>query len=206
MPRVYEQYKADRMRLLSRATWRAIAEQGVEHVTLDDVVAGSGVTVGTVYNYFGTRDELVNSAITTALVELEGALNSAIAELTDDPLQLFDAVLAAFAERAEHDPYAMATASMVASARPHLQPADPVVGARYERFIADVERHAWHWTREGRLSAGPSPRAWAIAMTSLLWGYFMQQALADEDLVPAHRAVLHAMLRDAAGAGTAPAA
>lgn len=197
MPRVSEQYKADRMRLLYRATWRAIAEKGVEHVTLDDVVAGSGVTVGTVYNYFGTRDELVAAAISTALAELEGVLDSAIAELSDDPLALFDAVLAAFAERAQREPYAMATASMVASARPHLQPADPVVAARYRRFVADVERHAWHWAREGRLPDGPPPRDWAIAITSLLWGYFMQQALAVDDLAPAHRAVLRAMMRDA---------
>ena len=183
------------MRLLYRATWRVIAEKGVEHVTLDDVVSGSGVTVGTVYNYFGTRDELVNAAISTALSELERVLDSAIAELTDTPLALFDSVLAAFADRAEREPFAMATASMVASARPHLQPTDPVIAARYRRFITDVERHAWHWVREGRVDAVPSPHAWAVAVTSLLWGYFMQQALVPEDLAPAHRAFIQAMVR-----------
>jgi TetR/AcrR family transcriptional regulator, transcriptional repressor for nem operon len=80
-----------------------IAERGVEHVGLDDVLNAAGVGKGQLYHYFADRDALVAAAVARrcaqvheALAQLFGGLDS-IAELEralDDYVGIYEETLA----------------------------------------------------------------------------------------------------------------
>jgi TetR/AcrR family transcriptional repressor of nem operon len=80
-----------------------IAERGVEHVGLDDVLTAAGVGKGQIYHYFADRDALVEAAVARrcaqvqeALARLFGGLDS-LAELEralDDYVAIYEETLA----------------------------------------------------------------------------------------------------------------
>jgi TetR/AcrR family transcriptional regulator, transcriptional repressor for nem operon len=80
-----------------------IAERGVEHVGLDDVLTAAGVGKGQIYHYFADRDALVEAAVARrcaqvqeALARLFGGLDS-LAELEralDDYMAIYEETLA----------------------------------------------------------------------------------------------------------------
>ncbi len=203
MPRVTSQHKADRVRLLLRATWSVIARDGLEHVTLSEITRASGFTSGLVYSYFASRDEIVDAAVDAALLELRDVLEEGTRALTESPAELFSAVVAAFARKARDEPFAMATASIVASSRPHLSVPDPVIADRYARFTSRVREHAEHWIAIGAVRGDAGAEDWAGVVVSMLWGYFTQSPLASGDLLAAHLRVLGEGLSAAAGPAAA---
>ncbi len=190
MPRVTSQHKADRVRLLLRATWSVIARDGLEQVTLGEITRASGFTSGLVYSYFASRDEIVDAAVDAALLELRDVLDDGTRTLTGSPAELFGAVVGAFVRKAKDEPFAMATASMVASSRPHLSVPDPAIADRYARFTSRVRAHAEHWIAVGAVGGDADAEDWADVVVSMLWGYFTQSPLASGDLLAAHLRVL----------------
>src|SRR4051794_8003258 len=72
-----ERKRNDRIQLILSATAELIGTQGPEKVSLDEVAERLGVTKGSLYHYFSSKDELVTAAIealadevTTHLVEV----------------------------------------------------------------------------------------------------------------------------------------
>jgi len=51
-----------------------IAERGVEHVGLDDVLSAAGMGKGQLYHYFADRDALVEAAVTRRCAQVQEAL------------------------------------------------------------------------------------------------------------------------------------
>jgi AcrR family transcriptional regulator len=73
---------------LARAALELCAEQGVQATRVADVAERAGVTVGTIYRYFASKDELVDAALALArppvraheLADRPGAALPALAE------------------------------------------------------------------------------------------------------------------------------
>ena len=59
MPKIIENVKA----MLLNETRRELAEYGYSAVTIRSVAHGVGIAAGTVYNYFGSKDELIALAV-----------------------------------------------------------------------------------------------------------------------------------------------
>ena len=77
MPRITEQARADRRQRLVDAAWRRIGAAGYRETTVDDVCEEAGVSKGTFYGYFDTKQDLF-----LALVDEETeALNAVAVEL-----------------------------------------------------------------------------------------------------------------------------
>ncbi len=74
MPRITPQREeATRHRLLTAAK-QIFVEKGFDRATMDDVAAASGLSVGSIYNYFPNKDELIRVSIDTANREETEAL------------------------------------------------------------------------------------------------------------------------------------
>lgn len=56
----------ERRRQLVEASWKVIAEQGIEGVTLRKVAEAASCTTGRIAHYFADRDELIRSALKAA--------------------------------------------------------------------------------------------------------------------------------------------
>jgi TetR/AcrR family transcriptional repressor of bet genes len=69
MPKQVDQEQ--RRREIARAVWHVAAERGLESVSLRNVAAAGGVSMGRVQHYFGSRDQMILFAC-RHLVELAG--------------------------------------------------------------------------------------------------------------------------------------
>ncbi len=69
MPKLVDQEQ--RRREIAQAVWQVAAERGLESVSLRNVAAAGGVSMGRVQHYFGSRNEMILFAC-RHLVELAG--------------------------------------------------------------------------------------------------------------------------------------
>ncbi|MEK5391316.1 TetR/AcrR family transcriptional regulator [Margalitia sp. FSL K6-0131] len=57
-PIVSEEYKENRKKLILESALKCFAEKGFELATIDDICARSGMSKGSIYNYFKTKDDI----------------------------------------------------------------------------------------------------------------------------------------------------
>jgi len=90
-----------RAQLLDAAK-RVMAGKGVEGTTIAEIAAAAGVAPGTFYNYFTTREEILD-AVATSLVEEFRRVMAAIQRTVDDPAERIAIAVRLFLERARDD-------------------------------------------------------------------------------------------------------
>ena len=74
MPRISAaREEATRRRILNAAR-EVFVDKGLDGASIDDVVAAAGLSVGAIYNYFPTKDELIRQCIDHAVKEETAAL------------------------------------------------------------------------------------------------------------------------------------
>ena len=59
-----EQQKADRCRRIIEASEQLFRNQGYEETKIEAIAREAGVSVGTVYNYFETKSDIVMTLVT----------------------------------------------------------------------------------------------------------------------------------------------
>ena len=72
--------RESRDRIIECATM-LIAEHGIEHVGLDDVLTAAGVGKGQLYHYFADRDALIEAAVAQRCAQVQEALAQMFGEL-----------------------------------------------------------------------------------------------------------------------------
>jgi TetR/AcrR family transcriptional regulator, transcriptional repressor of bet genes len=82
-----------RRRLLAEALWRVLAGSGMEAVSLRQVAAEAGVSMGMVQHYFTDKEEMVLFALSSMTEQVSRRIGEAFAGLPDDPRQRVRAVL-----------------------------------------------------------------------------------------------------------------
>ena len=71
---------------LLEAAKRVMAEKGAESTAIAEIAAAADVAAGTFYNYFRTREEILD-AVSASLVEEFRAVMTAIQKRVDDPAE-----------------------------------------------------------------------------------------------------------------------
>jgi AcrR family transcriptional regulator len=74
MPRIVDHH--ERRREISHAVWQVVVTQGFEAISLRNVAAEAGISVGRIQHYFATKDEMVRYGC-RALVDQAGELYKA---------------------------------------------------------------------------------------------------------------------------------
>ena len=90
-----------RARLLEAAK-RVMAGKGVEATTIAEIAAAADVAPGTFYNYFTTREEILD-AVATSLVEEFRRVMAAIQRTVGDPAERISVAIRLFLERVRDD-------------------------------------------------------------------------------------------------------
>ena len=83
-----------RRRVIAEALWRVLVTSGLEAVSLRQVAAEAGVSMGMVQHYFSDKEEMVLFALRSMTEHVSRRMAAALAELPDDPLRRVRAVLA----------------------------------------------------------------------------------------------------------------
>lgn len=79
MPRISEQRRASRRRVFLDAARRCFAAQGLAGATMEDITREAGTSVGAIYPYFATKDDLIRAAIAESLDEFDLLLDAVAA-------------------------------------------------------------------------------------------------------------------------------
>jgi len=69
---------AERRAQIIRAALACFVRKGYYHTTMDDIVAESGLSKGSLYWYFESKDDLFVSALTSLLADLDQAIAAAL--------------------------------------------------------------------------------------------------------------------------------
>ena len=88
---------------LLEAAKRVMAGKGVEGTAIAEIAAAADVAPGTFYNYFRTREEILD-AVAVSLVEEFRAVMTAIQKRIDDPAERIAVAIRLFLERVKDDP------------------------------------------------------------------------------------------------------
>lgn len=85
-----------RSRQLLDAAARLMERDGSEAVSMQALAAEAGVSVGLIYRYFGSKDDVLLAVITDVLQAFAVAVPAAIEEAGDDPVRQLAAAFAAY--------------------------------------------------------------------------------------------------------------
>lgn len=87
MVRVREQRKKERRDAILRAADELFHERGYNATSVEDIAARAGVGVATVYNYFGTKFDLLSAQVQPAIRRIRNAVAVLFSALPDDPIE-----------------------------------------------------------------------------------------------------------------------
>ncbi|WP_040791759.1 TetR/AcrR family transcriptional regulator [Nocardia paucivorans] len=87
---------AQRSRQLLTAAARLMEREGSEAVSMQALAAEAGVSVGLIYRYFGSKDEVLYAVILDVLDAFAAAVPAAVAAAGDDPVRRLAAAFTAY--------------------------------------------------------------------------------------------------------------
>ena len=200
MPRISEERRDARRGQIIDAARACVLEHGLEAVSMEMIIARSGLSTGAVYRYFKSKDDLIRAAITAATSEI-GAVAAPIlaGPKPARPPQLLQELLAAWvgysrsgvgaAADLDRMPVALhgwSYAQTDPEARAILQAS--LRGFR-ERCVPLVKQ----WQADGRIAASVEPDAVAQLILSICLGFVAQRSLTGDVEVQAHADALAAL-------------
>jgi AcrR family transcriptional regulator len=178
MPRVSDAHLAARREQILAAALRCFSRDGFQATSMQDVIAEAGLSVGAVYRYFKSKDELrVAAAEQTA-----GAILTEVAEVAghEPPLPPAEAMarIAALFEPRLVGPDSIARVAIQAWAEALRDPAfAEFVDSTYRSLRAHVVTLARRAQAAGHLSPEADPAAVGAALFALLPGYVLQRVI-----------------------------
>ena len=88
--------RIDRRRQLIEATMEELAEGGWSALTLANIAKRAGLTAGALFNHFDSKEHLLKATLAHMVRDFDDAVAKQIAKAPDDPLNLFEALVAAY--------------------------------------------------------------------------------------------------------------
>ncbi len=193
MPRVSEAHLAARRQQILDAARRRFLRNGFHSTSMQDVIAEAGVSVGAVYRYFRSKNDIIAAIadgyaaeVKTVLGELAAHPELSLGEVMERAVELIDAntgpdgmmrlAVQVWAE-AQRDPAVGALAAQI-------------YGTMRGNFVELAQRAA----EAGELPAEADPKAVGAALFSLVLGYALQRMLTGQPDLDTYRQGLRALL------------
>lgn len=191
--------RRNRDRLLAAAR-ELFAERGVD-VAMADIARHAGVSNGTLYNRFPTREDLIEAVFTDRLEAMAGLGRDALAD--PDPWHGFAGYLTGVCELQSADrgfnqvaarglPLSPAAQQLTEQAQANvaelLRRAAAAGTLRADVTVGDLAFVVWGISRTVEMTAGRAPRLWRRHLALLLDGFRAEGAtpLPEPPLAPGH--------------------
>jgi AcrR family transcriptional regulator len=200
MPRITEERREARREQILDAARACVLEHGLEAVSMEMIIARSGLSTGAVYRYFKGKDELLGAAVTAASREIGAAVAPVLADSKPVlPSELVEKLLAAWVSYSQSGVGAAAGLDRMpvavhgwsyALADSHLKAA---LQAGLRGFREACIPFVKQWQANGVVDAGVEPGAVAQLLLSIFLGFVAQRSLTGEAEVQAHADALAAL-------------
>ena len=168
-------------------------------MSMEMIIARSGLSTGAVYGYFKGKDQIINAAITDGTAAMAEDLAPILTNPEPPPLPEFvEQVLNAVVGFGRHKKGDVDRLLVSLHGWSHSQ-SDPKLKAAtrasytgLRKLVADAVRRG---QAAGTFEASANPEAMAELLTSIVLGFVAQRALAGSADVTAHVAALEALTR-----------
>ncbi|CAM3315790.1 hypothetical protein DESA109040_07805 [Deinococcus saxicola] len=182
MPRVSDEYLLERQEQVLDAAIRCFAEGGFHATGMADVIRESGLSAGSVYRYYKSKDELIAAIITRLLGQLHGRLTQASAGATT-PAEVIGGALGAASQTFDNTQinYARLLPQVWTEALRNPDIARQVQGS-YGQIIEHLCGLAAQMQAGGTLDPQLDPRGVAHVMLSAVQGFMLQKLMLAQDI------------------------
>jgi AcrR family transcriptional regulator len=207
MPRITEERRESRREQVLEAARACLQEHGLEAVSMEMIIARSGLSTGAVYGYFKGKDQIINAVVAEGTAAMAENLAPVLTNPEPPPPtefveQLLRAVVG-FGQDKDIDIdrlYVSLHGWSHSQSNPELKESMRLSYAGLRQLLTDVVRR---WQVSGAVDATMDPESMAELLTSITLGFVAQRALAGSADVKAHVAALEALSRRQAVDGDA---
>jgi TetR/AcrR family transcriptional regulator, transcriptional repressor of aconitase len=193
MPRITDERREARRHQVLEAARACLEEHGLEAVSMEMIIARSGLSTGAVYGYFKGKDEIINAAVSEGTAELAEYLVPLLTSPEPPPLpelmgQVLDAIANFGRRRQDIDLLRVSLHGWSHSqSSPELRAAARAAYRHLRELFAETVKR---WQAAGTFDGGADPAATAELLTSVCLGFVAQRALAGDADVRSHVAAL----------------
>ena len=190
MPRISDERREARREQVLEAARACLQEHGLESVSMEMIVARSGLSTGAVYGYFKGKNEIINAAVAEGMAELAEKIAPILEDPVPPPLpQLLGKVLRTIIEFAQQRPGGIDRLTVAIHSWSHSQNNPDLKSAlngAYRRLQGLFEETAWRSQAAGMLDPQANPAEVAELMTSICLGFVVQRVMTGKATVQAH--------------------
>jgi AcrR family transcriptional regulator len=199
MPRITAERRQARREQVLEAARACLQEHGLEAVSMEMIIARSGLSTGAVYGYFKGKDEIISAVVTEGTAAMGRQLAPILTNPEPPPLpELIQQLLRTIADFGQDKQDGIDRLLAAIHGWSHSQ-SDPGLRAatrsayrRQRELSAEVVRR---WQAAGTFDPGADPDGVAQLLTSISLGFVAQRALAGDADVQAHADALDALTR-----------
>jgi TetR/AcrR family transcriptional regulator, transcriptional repressor of aconitase len=196
MLKLTDESRARRRTQILDAARTAVHRHGLEAVTMEVIVAGSGLSTGTVYKYFRGKDDILQAAVLSSLDELLQVLQPVLDRTpTPSPQRLVSELIqqiSAFSASGAVDLTELAVHGW-SQAQTTMELKEGV-GAAYSAFRSQLADVCRRWQQEGTVRDSAEPEQVSELLLSVVLGYVAQKALTGRGDAESHASGLSALL------------
>jgi AcrR family transcriptional regulator len=200
MPRITDERREARREQILEAARACLQEHGLEAVSMEMIIARSGLSTGAVYGYFKGKDDIISAVVTEGTAALGRQLVPILKDPEPRPLpELMEQLLRTIADfgQDKHDGIDRLLVALHgwshSQSDPGLQATTRAAYRSQRELLADTVRR---WQAAGTLDPGADPEGVAQLLQSIILGFAAQRALAGDADVQAHVGALQALTPD----------
>jgi TetR/AcrR family transcriptional regulator, transcriptional repressor of aconitase len=197
MPRISEERREVRREQILEAARACLQEHGLEAVSMEMIIARSGLSTGAVYGYFKGKDQIINAVIVEGTAQMAEDLAPILMNPDPPPLPEFvGQVLNTVVNFGRHKKGGIDRLLVSVHGWSHSQ-SEPALKATtrasYAGLRALFAETVRRWQRAGRFDAEADPEAVAGLLTTITLGFVAQRAMTGSADVSAHVAALESL-------------
>jgi AcrR family transcriptional regulator len=183
MPKVSEEHRIERKGQILQAAARCFAREGFHATSMAEIIAESGLSAGSVYRYYKSKDELIAAIVEHYISSL--AVFRQINQNSADPAEVIASAIQLLSARIDDhgDPFSRMLPQILSevarnpTAREQIQ---RVYGDLLD-FFAEVVRRA---QAMGSMRADLDPVGVSRVMLSLGQGFILQRMILQQQIQP----------------------
>jgi TetR/AcrR family transcriptional regulator, transcriptional repressor of aconitase len=199
MPKITDERREARREQILDAARACLQEHGLEAVSMEMIIARSGLSTGAVYGYFKGKDEIISAVVTEGTAAMGRQLLPILHNPDPPPLpefieQMLRTITAFGQDKRDGIDRLLAAIHgwSHSQSNPELRATTRPAYRGQRELLADVVRR---WQEAGTFDPGADPEAIAQLLQSILLGFVAQRALAGGADAQAHVAALEALTR-----------